>query len=322
MVVVNNGYVGDIQNALDLYLTIMSINVPSNSDRIRRELFSLFEEEDESRSANYLSLNRRVSDDYKIEYINELKLVGEEEEYKPGVKYFEEEEEEEVESSQDRFYGDTVEYLEEEPEDSEVFVSVECEEVIPEDDNALEKEPLELENNKLSDLRDTSDQKTSSYVSDINSYDEDLEEGWGSSDDSEDFVEEDYVDEDEEDIAEDNSIFDEEWGSEEDIDNEPVAEEVIEDTVEESFKDIEDISFDESYISDVTEKIEAGVKVVNVETPENNQEVVEVPKDLRAFVKMYPSCDMELALKYFSRKEIEKQLMMGRVFKRKNKLLI
>lgn len=322
MVVVNNGYVGDIQNALDLYLTIMSINVPSNSDRIRRELFSLFEEEDESRSANYLSLNRRVSDDYKIEYINELKLVGEEEEYKPGVKYFEEEEEEEVESSQDRFYGDTVEYLEEEPEDSEVFVSVECEEVIPEDDNALEKEPLELENNKLSDLRDTSDQKTSSYVSDINSYDEDLEEGWGSSDDSEDFVEEDYVDEDEEDISEGNSIFDEEWGSEEDIDNEPVAEEVIEDTVEESFKDIEDISFDESYISDVTEKIEAGVKVVNVETPENNQEVVEVPKDLRAFVKMYPSCDMELALKYFSRKEIEKQLMMGRVFKRKNKLLI
>lgn len=322
MVVVNNGYAGDIQNALDLYLTITSINVPSNSDRIRRELFSLFEEEDESRSANYLSLNRRVSDDYKIEYINELKLVGEEEEYKPGVKYFEEEEEEEVESSQDRFYGDTVEYLEEEPEDSEVFVSVGCEEAIPEDDNALEKEHLELENNKLSDLRDTSDQKTSSYVSDMNSYDEDLEEGWGSSDDSEDFVEEDYVDEDEEDIVEDNSIFDEEWGSEEDIDDEPVVEEVIEDTVEESFKDIEDISFDESYISDVTEKIEAGVKVVNVETPENNQEVVEVPKDLRAFVKMYPSCDMELALKYFSRKEIEKQLMMGRVFKRKNKLLI
>lgn len=51
-------------------------------------------------------------------------------------------------------------------------------------------------------------------------------------------------------------------------------------------------------------------------------EEIQVPKDLRDFVKMYNNCEMSFALEYFSKKEIDKQLSLGRVFKRKNRLLI
>lgn len=51
-------------------------------------------------------------------------------------------------------------------------------------------------------------------------------------------------------------------------------------------------------------------------------EEIQVPKDLRDFVKIYNNCEMSFALKYFSKKEIDKQLSLGRVFKRKNRLLI
>ena len=54
----------------------------------------------------------------------------------------------------------------------------------------------------------------------------------------------------------------------------------------------------------------------------NEVEEIQVPKDLRDFVKMYNNCEMSFALKYFSKKEIDKQLSLGRVFKRKNRLLI
>lgn len=54
----------------------------------------------------------------------------------------------------------------------------------------------------------------------------------------------------------------------------------------------------------------------------NEVEEIQVPKDLRDFVKIYNNCEMSFALEYFSKKEIDKQLSLGRVFKRKNRLLI
>lgn len=46
------------------------------------------------------------------------------------------------------------------------------------------------------------------------------------------------------------------------------------------------------------------------------------PKDLREFVRKYPRCEVSFALQYFSRKEIEKYLMMGKVIKKGTKLHI
>lgn len=65
---------------------------------------------------------------------------------------------------------------------------------------------------------------------------------------------------------------------------------------------------------------EEGIKTV--ERSENKKSDIEVPKDLRDFVKLHYNCEMSFALQYFSKKDIDKQLSLGRVFKRKNRLLI
>lgn len=60
----------------------------------------------------------------------------------------------------------------------------------------------------------------------------------------------------------------------------------------------------------------------SVKRSENIKVDIEVPKDLRDFVKLHYNCEMSFALQYFSKKDIDKQLSLGRVFKRKNRLLI
>ena len=96
-------------------------------------------------------------------------------------------------------------------------------------------------------------------------------------------------------------------------------------TAEELIKeDNEDFSSLEGYCNTInTEEVnEEGPKNIVVEVKKEVEEVIEVPKDLRDFVKLHHNCDMSFALKYFTKKEIDKQLSLGRVFKRKNRLLI
>ena len=96
-------------------------------------------------------------------------------------------------------------------------------------------------------------------------------------------------------------------------------------TAEELIKeDNEDFSSLEGYCNTInTEEVnEEGPKNIGVEVKKEVEEVIEVPKDLRDFVKLHHNCDMSFALKYFTKKEIDKQLSLGRVFKRKNRLLI
>lgn len=53
-----------------------------------------------------------------------------------------------------------------------------------------------------------------------------------------------------------------------------------------------------------------------------DETVVDVPKDLREFVSKYPNCEISFALKFFSKREIDKQLNLGRLYKRKNRLFL
>lgn len=46
------------------------------------------------------------------------------------------------------------------------------------------------------------------------------------------------------------------------------------------------------------------------------------PKELRAFLKKHPRCEMSVVLKYFSKKEVETQIRLGKVIKRGNTLRI
>lgn len=46
----------------------------------------------------------------------------------------------------------------------------------------------------------------------------------------------------------------------------------------------------------------------------------EEPKDLREFLRKYPHCEVNFALKYFSHKEIQKAILTGKIIKKGNKL--
>ena len=106
----------------------------------------------------------------------------------------------------------------------------------------------------------------------------------------EEYVEESY---DEESDFEDTSVFDNAWDDPED----PFDSEIEEEPEPEPVKEI---------------KSEPVVKA-----PE-----VEVPKELRQFIKKNPGCTMEFAAKYYSMKEIQKEIRIGKVYNKKGKLFI
>lgn len=152
---------------------------------------------------------------------------------------------------------------------------------------------------------------------------EEDEFSWGSYEDTE------YSDEVQEDEKDDSGF---EWGSYED--SEYYDDEVKEDTSQDSIENIEEgtiidssptwVDFGVEEFLDDTPPIKENE--IGVSKSENKvvdaEEDIEVPRDLRDFVKLYHNCEMSFALKYFTKKEIDKQLSLGRVFKRKNRLLI
>ena len=58
------------------------------------------------------------------------------------------------------------------------------------------------------------------------------------------------------------------------------------------------------------------------EQHEESSKVVDVPKDIRAFLREHPRCTVSEALKYYSKEEISKALLIGKIVKRGNCLHI
>lgn len=52
------------------------------------------------------------------------------------------------------------------------------------------------------------------------------------------------------------------------------------------------------------------------------EEHIEVPRDIRDFLRKYPNSPIEFVLKYYDKKDVEKQVKLGRIYKRKGKLMI
>lgn len=155
---------------------------------------------------------------------------------------------------------------------------------------------------------------------------EEEEFSWGSYEDSEYSSEELH-----EEVQEEEEYFG--WGSYEN--SEYLDNEVKEGTSQDSVENIEEKTIIDSKSSwgnfDVEEFLNdntSSIKGINIEESNSKNKVVdfeediEVPRDLRDFVKLYHNCEMSFALQYFTKKDIDKQLSLGRVFKRKNRLLI
>ena len=205
--------------------------------------------------------------------------------------------------------------------------------VTPNEDSVLTDEEVEqLENGGISEEPEYEEEQGLEFEfdSDDNEEDEYEEEYKEEVEDSDEYEEEDS---DEEYEIEDSDEYEEEYEEEiEDSDYEEEYEEEIEDT--DSYKEPPDeedmleepkeqasVSSDNKFISsdNFSERASPPKKEdITVDEPS----IDEVPKDLRQFLRKYPRCDIKFALKYFSKKEIDKAILIGKIVRRGNKLHI
>lgn len=174
---------------------------------------------------------------------------------------------------------------------------------------------------------DTSDTEEDYYEED-EEYDNEEDEDYEEYDLDDEDTEEEYEEYEEEQIVEDeeDEDYDEDYEEYEDVDgNEENIEEQVEQinnnqgiTNDVSIDDFEP-EFDDIKVEQKQVQVEKPSKpeVPKVETPEVKEEE---PKDLIQFIRKHPRCEVSFALQYFSKKEIEKNIMMGRIIKKGNKL--
>lgn len=215
--------------------------------------------------------------------------------------------------------------------------------VTPNEDSVLTDEEVEqLENGGILEEQEYEEEQGLEFEfdSDDNEEDEYEEEYEEEVEDSDEYEEEDS---DEEYEIEDSDEYEEEYEEVEDSDEyeeevedsneyEEEYEEEIEDT--DSYEELPDeedmleepkeqasVSSDNKFISsdNFSERASPPKKEdIAVEEPS----IDEVPKDLRQFLRKYPRCDIKFALKYFSKKEIDKAILIGKIVRRGNKLHI
>lgn len=230
----------------------------------------------------------------------------------------------------------------------------------PTEEDDYSEEPTEDDDSDLDSFDDYSEEEQSEDGDDFSDYDaeESSEDGtdfsdYESEEDSDDFS--DYEEQESEDDSDDFANYEEE--SEDDSSFEDYEEEESDEIYEEDVGDSDEDSFDEydyteetgvdedyseepSFIDSVydsqnqDEQIAEPVKQVEVQTPVTPAMIHnEVPKpqvidrsaeptDIRAFLRKHPRCEYEFALQYFTKKQINDAIKIGKIIKKGNILKI
>lgn len=217
--------------------------------------------------------------------------------------------------------------LEEPDEDSE---EVESEDIEDFEENEPDKVDIE-------DTRDQEVEVTNEKVSEIipkeveyvehGNFLEDLVQD-ESEEDSSDYEEYDEVSEESEDTEESDSYSEDEYDEELPSIDEEESYETADDMPEES-EDIEPEGLfeDEEFeTADIVDK-KADSKIIPMVKKEVSMEddgmyAQNLPRDVRDFLKLHPNSDMSYVLKFYPKKEIDKQIRLGKIFTRKGKLMI
>ena len=318
------GNIDNLQLDIDSYLSFIARDGVKDYTTTRDEYFAVFDREYSYREENFLEFREVISDNYIINTDVEPELVGEECIFEEGFSYFTS-----VEDEGELLVGDECVF-----DENVSYFSNSVEEVYEDlggDDEFVEYSSSDDDDDEFIDYSSSSDDEFVEYNNSNEEVDEVVED-WGSIDDDDLFNEYgsdevvDIVDE-----VEDDPFN--EYGFDVVEEDDPFAESIVDDFNEESgvvenntsdwgIKDLP--SYTESSVEDDDGFIFEETKNVVVDVPEKVivEELINVPSDLREFVNMYPNCELSFVYKYFSKKEVEKQLRLGRVFKRKNKLLI
>lgn len=228
--------------------------------------------------------------------------------------------------------------LEEPDEDSEEVESDEVESEGIEDSEEDEPDEVDTENTQDQEVGVTNENVSETTSEEIeyvehgnfledlvqDELEEDSSENEEYDKDSDDFENiDDYEDTDEPDSYSEDD-YDEELPS---IDEEE-SYKTADDMPEESEDDEPEGLFEdeESETVDISEK-KADSKIIPMVKKEVSMEddgmyAQNLPRDVRDFLKLHPNSDMSYVLKFYPKKEIDKQIRLGKIFTRKGKLMI
>lgn len=342
-----SGSLPKVQSSLDFYLQLTSVGKRSMLD-LRKEYFSQFlSEELERREQSNIEVSREPT-----EGKNKLNTsVVEDIEYVASGRFVDEE-----------VSKETIEERIRAPEDNIIYVSEGryVEDITTErEDNSpvrsTEESSVEVDYVPHGRYVDDSTVKTVevSYVPhgkyvDGDFADEEDEVEFEFSDEEEDVqVESDTLEEEQYKLAEEDFHFDDENDEPFEFADEEVkdSEEGYELSNEEEPKEGISVSYEEdeepwdSIEEDEPEDVEEDILQVDVSPEPPKVETVprfrsevsmedegsaskDVPADLREFLRQHPCSPIEYVLKFYPKKEIDKQLALGRVYKKKGKLMI
>lgn len=298
-----------VQSSLDFYLGITSVGDVNSLKELRKNMFRKFMKEYQDINYPLVNLSKQQSPPEEVEiqedtkssannflqFLQKMKENSAEEEDE-FIEYSQEEEDEDdefVNSTQEEEQEEFIEYLQEEEEFS-------SEESIEEQDEIPGR----------------------TYV-DHGIYIEDIIDGTVPINDLY-YGDEDNLEEDEQDVEEDYDEEEQELDDYEEVEEASFSDEFEEDEYLEEEAIIEPIKNEISIEDEDVEKEEE----VTIETPKNEVSIeddglgADVPSDIRTFLKQHPNSDMLYVSKFYPKKEIEKQLKLGRIYKRKGKLFI
>lgn len=294
----------------------------------------------------YFALDKKITDEDRLQLLQTLDYFKETDDIEEFTG-----DEEVVEQNFGTVVEDTSNVYEDEEEDIDYN---EDEEEYIEDDSDSEEESDEEddyedaydndEDDSDEEVEDDSDDSEDDYVDDYDSDEyeddyEDSEEDYSDEDDDEeDFEEgtdeEDYSDEDDMDYDSDDE--EEEQSEQEEVQDSVVTQPKVEVAKESNnkstgFVDSVFNDSDDDVIEFLSEDRNRKVEVPKVpirQTPIKKETVKEVvdrdsePKTLKEFLRKHPHSEVSYVLKYFSKKEVQKEIMMGTVIKKGNKLHI
>lgn len=200
--------------------------------------------------------------------------------------------------------------------------------------NTNEEEEKDEEDNWSSDYsEDEVEEEDTDWLQEDESEEEEdidwLQEDDGGTDEGEDtdWLQEDDGDTDEgEDtdwLQEDETEEDTDWLADED-DNEEDSDYSGIEVVEPSEKGEVEYSDEEWFLDEPSKDTNAIVSnpVKKEVSIEDDGRGADVPSDVRMFLKQHPNSDLSYVLKFYPKKEIDKQLKLGRIYKRRGKLFI
>lgn len=235
----------------------------------------------------------------------------------------------------------------EEVDDSDEVEEDDSEEELDDEDEDLYDEDDYEDLTEDEDSEDEDSDEEDSEDEDEEDFEEDEEEDFEDSEDEDsDEVDEDLYEDEEEDYEAEDSYVD---ITEEDEDDEEADED--DEDLEEEYEDIEDnkeetgVSIEEPvklapktiakpkfYVPEIEdEDVDSFIesrqeKPIKQETPvQENTPVarapsLQAPTDLRTFLRQHPNCKIEEVLKYFSKREVESEILKGRIIKRNGTL--